>query len=133
MAALTNIAHERFVMNLIAGKSQRNAYIDAYPNSAAWKPSSVDTEASRLFRRDDVRERYNELMGAVSMQGVLTRADKMKILADMATDEELYPKARMQAIDLLNKMDGDYVKKSEVKITSDLSDVSDQVSAILDE
>ena len=57
---LTN-KQERFVQELIKGKSQRDAYKIAYPNSKKWKDNSVDREASVLLKKPKVSQRFEEL------------------------------------------------------------------------
>ena len=52
---------ERFVQELIKGKSQREAYRIAYPKSLNWKDEVVDVNASKLFNSTKVLLRYNEL------------------------------------------------------------------------
>lgn len=52
---------ERFVQELIKGKSQREAYRNAYPKSINWTDNAVDSRASRLAKSDKVLTRYNEL------------------------------------------------------------------------
>ena len=53
---------EKFVQELVKGKSQREAYKEAYEKSRLWKDTAVDTQASILFKNSKVLERYNELM-----------------------------------------------------------------------
>lgn len=52
---------ERFVQELIKGKSQREAYRIAYPASVKWKNENVDSKASNLLKNAKVRTRYEEL------------------------------------------------------------------------
>lgn len=52
---------EKFVQGLIAGKSQREAYRQAYPKSVNWADNAVDTQASILFKNSKVLDRYNEI------------------------------------------------------------------------
>lgn len=52
---------EKFVQELIKGKSQREAYKSAYPKSTKWTDNAIDSRASRLFKSDKVLTRYNEL------------------------------------------------------------------------
>ena len=52
---------ERFVQELIKGKSQREAYKIAYPASKKWKDESIDSKASNLFKNVKVRTRYEDL------------------------------------------------------------------------
>lgn len=52
---------EKFVQELIKGKSQRQAYRTAYPKSKQWLDNTVDAAASKLFKNDKVFTRYNEI------------------------------------------------------------------------
>lgn len=56
---------ELFVLNLVGGMSQREAYRKAYPKSLKWKDKSVDSRASVLLKNAKVVQRYNELMQKV--------------------------------------------------------------------
>lgn len=59
-------AQEIFVNELVKGKTQREAYMIAYPNSRKWKENSVDSRASTLLKSAKVMQRYNELQKVVS-------------------------------------------------------------------
>lgn len=52
---------ERFVQELIKGKSQREAYRIAYPKSVNWTDNTIDSRASKLFKSYKVFTRYNEI------------------------------------------------------------------------
>lgn len=52
---------EKYVQELINGKSQRVAYREAYPSSRKWKDKNVDSRASNLLKNDKVLARYLEL------------------------------------------------------------------------
>lgn len=60
MAKLTD-KQEKFIQELIKGKSQREAYRIAYPNSVKWADNAVDVNASKLFNNTKVQLRYNEI------------------------------------------------------------------------
>lgn len=59
MAKLTD-KQEKFVQELIKGKSQREAYKAAY-NCSRMKDTTIDVKASELFSNGKMRVRYNEL------------------------------------------------------------------------
>ena len=59
MSKLTQ-KQEKFVQALISGKSQREAYKEAY-NAANMKDSTVDSNACRLLNNSKVAARYEEL------------------------------------------------------------------------
>lgn len=60
MAKLTD-KQEKFVQELLKGKSQREAYRIAYPNSVKWTDNALDSRASRLLKSDKVLTRYEKL------------------------------------------------------------------------
>lgn len=53
---------EKFIAELLKGKTQRHAYLAAYPKYKNWKPSSLDAEASKLWKQPKIRQRYDELL-----------------------------------------------------------------------
>lgn len=55
-------AQEIFVQELLKGNTQRQAYLKAYPYKKNWKVSSLDSNASTLFKQEKVRQRYDELL-----------------------------------------------------------------------
>ena len=52
---------EKFVMALIGGMSQRQAYKFAY-NCKKMKDTSIDVSACELFKKDKIQLRYNQLI-----------------------------------------------------------------------
>ena len=52
---------EMFVQALIAGKSQREAYKEAY-NAANMKDETIDVRACELLKKSKVKVRYEELL-----------------------------------------------------------------------
>lgn len=84
---------ERFCQNLeVKRMSQRQAYLDAYPNAAAWKPETVDTKACLLAKK--VLERRKELRteqaGKIQAEAKWTRDDafrELKWMLDKAKEE----------------------------------------------
>lgn len=53
---------EKFVQELVRGKTQRQAMLSAYPSRKKWKAASLDQQASREFRKPHVRARYNQVI-----------------------------------------------------------------------
>ena len=71
MANLTQ-RQEKFVRALIAGKSQRQAYKEAY-NAANMKDKTIDERASVLFKNDKIKTRYDELLEEHKKKALYTR------------------------------------------------------------
>lgn len=64
---------EKFVNELVKGKSQRQAYINAGYSSKEKSDNYLDSKASQLFKKDKVRERYNTLTSELRNEALWTR------------------------------------------------------------
>ena len=76
---------ERFCQNLETKRmSQRAAYLDAFPASKKWKPSSVDEAACRLAKESKILSRLKELRAdmerEIKQEAKWTREDAFKNL-----------------------------------------------------
>ena len=70
---------EKFIQALVAGKSQREAYKEAY-NAAKMKDKTIDERASVLFKNDKVKTRYNELLEEHKNKALYTREEMVNDL-----------------------------------------------------
>ena len=87
---------ERFVQEIVKGKSQREAYRIAYPKSQNWKDNSVDAAASNMLKIDKVSIRLQELQSKV-----LAAAEKKCIMTATEVLEELSNIAKLDIKDFL--------------------------------
>ena len=129
---------EKFVQNLIKGMSQREAYKNSY-DASNMKDETIDKEACLLFNDSKITERYKELQNRISDKAIMSAEDRMKLLTEIATgimkekDKVVTPKGtvvdvekesnlttRMKALDILNKMSGEYIQKVEANVNSDV-------------
>ena len=82
---------ERFVQELLKGKSQRVAYRIAYPKSLKWKDESVDQVASRLIKSVKVISRYEELksklISRAESRAIITAEEIIQGIASIAKDD----------------------------------------------
>ena len=92
---------EKYVQGLVAGLSQRQAYIQAYPKASDWKENSVDRQASTLLKHPKVLGRYNELMEEHKSKALWTREEAINEL------KWLYK----QAIKSIEDQDEGYVRQ----------------------
>lgn len=124
-----NIKQEKFIQNIVKGMSQREAYKDAY--NAKYKDEVIDVRACELFNSSKVQVRYKEIMNRLEDKAIMSAKERMKWLTEVvkgiqtnttygengqAYDNEAYISDKMKAIDLLNKMDGQYVQKVEADL-----------------
>lgn len=122
---MLNAKHEKFVQNLINGMSQRQAYKDAF--KVNYKDEAIDNKASKLFNKDEVQARYQELLNEAKDKSIMTAIERKKWLTDIINGniKETYVwdgeekettsniSTRLKAMDILNKMDGEYSTKIE--------------------
>ena len=132
---------EAFVKALIAGKSQRQAYREAYPSSLTWKNESVDNKASKLFADAKVKARYNELMKEIHKEALYTRENAIN---DLIWVKEQFKKSIEQkptqgngtvyinSVKELCVLNDLYPKEEEAKDTKE-NEVADMLNAVIDE
>lgn len=86
-ATLTD-KQEKFVQELIKGKSQREAYRTAYPTSVKWLDTAVDCNASKVFSDAKVLQRYESLKGRLLKEAeddcIITAKQVLQELANIA-------------------------------------------------
>lgn len=56
------VAEEKFVGELIAGKSKSEAYLTAFPARRDWTKAQIASEASRLFRQPHIKARVKMII-----------------------------------------------------------------------
>ena len=114
IGALTNVKHEKYVQNLVNGMSQRQAYKDAF--QVDYDNDAIDSNASTLFRQTKVRQRYNELIKELEDIAIMSAKERMVYLTNLLLDNETDTNAKLKAMDILNKMSGEYTTKIEGNI-----------------
>ena len=117
---------ERFIQNIVSGMSQREAYKNSY-DAKNMADDTIDNKACKLFNSDKIRARYQELMKILENKAIMTAEERMiwltKIInCDIKVRQEYdnevkeydpYIRDRLKALDMLNKMDGQYTTKFE--------------------
>ena len=107
---------EQFAKNIAL---EGTNYSDAYRNSYSCKRMSettINNEAYKLMQNHDITTRIKELAAEVNTPKIMSAAQRKEKLTKLAQDED--PNVAMKAIDLLNKMDGEYVQKVEAAVTN---------------
>lgn len=127
---------EKFIQNIVSGMSQREAYKNSY-NAENMKDEVIDVKACELFNDGKVKVRYQELIDKLEDEAIMTAKQRMKWLSDVVNNiqkEDIYLTSdkgaegmedvkigsknadlntKMKAIDILNKMSGEYTTKIE--------------------
>lgn len=107
---------EKFIQNIITGMSQRDAYKNAY-NAENMKDATIDTEACLLLKDPKVSKRYQEILKEMEKTAVMTALEKRLLLKEMVLDKKNSMSDRLKALDIDNKMSGEYI--DNLKIESD--------------
>ena len=131
---------EKFVRNLIKGMTQREAYKNSY-DCENMTDKTIDEEACRLFNDCKITARYQELQERLANAYIMTAQERLEYLTDiiMGVEQEKTTtegeevgrpatlKERMQAIDIMNKMQGEYVTKVDANVNTDVNIVVELV------
>jgi len=112
-------SEERFVEELILGKSQRESYKNAF-NCKNFKDKTVDEKASRLFNTDKIQARYKQLKNKI-----LQEAEKGTIMEGKEILQELTSIARSSLADVLEVKVTNHGVKVGVKEDFDLKNVKE--------
>lgn len=107
---------EKFVQSIVLDNMNlSDAYRSAY-NADKMSDKTVNEKASLLAGEDKIRTRILELRQQAMTPKVMNAQKRREKLTELANDED--PNVAMKAIDLLNKMDGEYVQKVEAAVTN---------------
>ena len=88
----------------------------AYKN-AGYKVRSDNTAAvcaAKLLRNTKVQSRIAELREELDSQKIMDATERRELLTQFARDDDTNKTDRLKAMDLLNKMDGVYINKTQV-------------------
>ena len=87
-------------------------YVDAYRANYSvdnWSDNAIYVEASKLANSPKILLRIKELSKETDSPRVMNAKRRKEKLTELAESDD--PNVAMKAIDLLNKMDGEYVQK----------------------
>ena len=105
---------EKFVQSIVLeGMNYSDAYRSAY-NTDRMSDKTVNEKASLLAGEDKIRARMAELREKTITPKVMSAQKRKEKLTELAGSAD--PNVAMKAIDLLNKMDGEYVQKVEAEV-----------------
>lgn len=123
---------EKFVLALVEGKSQREAYKEAYDTSRM-KDETIDNKAYQLFKKGEIRARYDELMLEIKERSLWNFERAQEELIEMLEDskESRNFAGRYNAIKELNTLLNLYEKNKEESKTDKVISVLDKLEDLL--
>lgn len=100
---------EKYLQALMQGKTQRQAYIIAYPNSINMKSQTIDNKASTLLKNPAVAQRYAELQHDAQEANAITRdavLAHLKTCAFAPFGTQFRTSDQLKAMELICKITG---------------------------
>ena len=94
--------------------SQADAYRSAYPNQKMSDKTVWET-ASKLMANPKVITRLEELRKELATPAIMTAQKRLEWLTDVINGENDI-NAKLKAVDIMNKMQGEYVQKVETEL-----------------
>ena len=94
--------------------SQADAYRSAYPNQKMSDKTVWET-ASKLMANPKVITRLEELRKELATPAIMTAQKRLEWLTEVINGENDI-NAKLKAVDIMNKMQGEYVQKVETEL-----------------
>ncbi len=110
---------EAFVQNIISGMNQADAYRAAY-NCKNMSDSSIYCNASQLASSTKVAQRLSELRKELVQPSIMTAQKRLEWLTEVINGKEDI-NAKLKAIDIMNKMQGEYTQKIEADVKNEVT------------
>ena len=107
---------ELFVQKIIEGMSQADAYRSAY-SCKNMSDKTIWESASTLMKNHKVATRLQELRDQLAKPSIMTAQERLEWLTERIEDENVDINAKLKAIDIMNKMQGEYVQKIEGNVS----------------
>lgn len=123
---------KKYCRERIKGKTQRQAH-----KAAGYGPNESDKthdeEACKLEKDERIKAELARLTRLAEEGAVMDRQQRISLLSEMAMDDTRKDDSRQRALDMLNKMHGDYSEKVVTEVSGSL-DISyeDKRQMILD-
>ena len=107
-----NARQRGFVLGLVAGKSQTQAYRDA-----GYASSTPEVNASRLLRNAKVRAAFRELAKATQRGAIADAVERQTFWTSVMRDRNAEMRDRLKASELLGRSGGDFIERVEAENT----------------
>lgn len=109
---------EAFVQNILQGMSQADAYRSAY-DAKNMSDKTIHERASVLASQDKVKTRLKELRDKLANEKIMTAQERLQWLTELVKSAEASNTDKLKALDIMNKMDGEYVQKIAAEVQTE--------------
>lgn len=103
---------ENFCLEIVQSGNGTEAYKKAGYKVKTDNAAAVG--AAKLLRKAKVQQRIAELRSEMDSHKIMDAAERRELLTRFARDEDTGKTDRLRAMDLLNKMDGVYINKTQI-------------------
>lgn len=113
---------QKFCQCIVSGMSGKDSYMTAYnsdSNNAAY------IESCALMKREDIKEYIEHLKKPIEKQVISERQKKRQWLWDIIENPSVNESDRLRAMDILNKMDSEYIQT-----THNINDSNTNISGL---
>lgn len=104
----------------LEGMSLSDAYRSAY-DTARMKDKTINEKASILAKDDKITARVAELRASVVSPKIMSAQERMEWLTQLIGNDNVGTTDRLRAIDIMNKMQGEYVQKVDANVHQDVT------------
>jgi phage terminase small subunit len=111
---------EQFALNIFEGMSQAEAYKASY-NAKNMSDNAIYREASLLMSNPKIAQRIQELRDKTAKYSIMSAQERLEWLSNLISNEEEGTNEKLKAIDIMNKMQGEYVQKVEADVKSEVT------------
>lgn len=112
---------EKFVQSVVLEEmNYSDAYRSAY-NTDKMSDKTVNEKACLLAGEDKIRARMTELRGELLTPKVMTAQQRLEWLTRLIDSESEDTNTKLKAVDIMNKMQGEYTQKVEANVTNEVT------------
>ena len=112
---------ERFAQAVaLEGMTYSDAYRSAY-DTKRMSNKTINEKASVLASEDKITARITELRENLVGKKIMTAQERMEWLTEVVKSKEETTSDKMKAIDIMNKMQGEYVQKVEADVKQEFT------------
>jgi phage terminase small subunit len=109
---------EVFARKIVEGMTQADAYRSAF-SCNRMTDKTIWEKASRLMAEDKVQARVKELRDQINTEAIMSAQKRLEWLTTVIQNNEESTSDRLKAIDLMNKMQGEYVQKIAAEVQTE--------------
>lgn len=109
-----NAMQKKYCRERVKGKTQRQAY-RAAGYSKNNSDVTCDVAACQMEKLPKIQAELKRLTALAENGAILDRQQRQSMLSEMAMDQDMKAENRQRAIDMLNRMNGDYTDKQVIE------------------